>query len=188
MDKLPQAALNIRYFLWKKKGVPANGWSRELSNLLSCERTRAEELLWSGRLSHQELMLLAEDAGVTEESFLNSPFIEERIDILSVNLVYLFESLEHGGQKRFAESIGISPVNITRWKSGETKINAKHLMQIKEFFGLASAVDLQTDPIFLSLTPYGDQNRRRWLNERMKEIDEDSLRRLFPAFERLFRK
>jgi hypothetical protein len=48
-------------------------------------------------------------------------------------------------------------------------------------------VDLETDPLFLELSPVGSYAQRAWLRQRVDELDDEVLRVLFPALERLLR-
>ncbi len=58
---------------------------------------------------------------------------------------------------------------------------------IKVYFGLPTAVDLETIPLFLELSPVGSYEQRAWLRQRIEELDDETLRVLFPALEKLLR-
>jgi hypothetical protein len=192
MERIPDSAINIRYFLWRDRRVPGKEWAAELASILNCDLDRANELLRHGQLSQDELLTLSDFAGVTEGDFLNAPFLGDRVEVLQKNVEYLFKSEGRGGQKKFAESINVSPINVSRWRSAKTSvktsISPKHLVQIKEHFSLPLNIDLTKHPIFLSLMPYGDQFRREWLKEKIQQVDRETLQMLFPAFEKLLGK
>lgn len=184
MAKISITALNIRYFLWKKDKTERGNWAESLALLIGCEKTRAKELLVHGQFSSSELEKFAQIVGQTDSTAIHAPFFEERINVLLENVQYLLESVK---QKDLAREIGVTKDTVSRWFRGGHNISPKHLDELRRFFRLPADIDLKTDAIFLSLTPFDDQRRREWLAQQIKEIDPDQLRDLFPAFERLFR-
>lgn len=184
MSKISIPTLNIRYYLWKKNKIERNKWAEELALLLGCSKARAKELLFHGQLSSDELEKFAEVVGQTESTTIHAPFFEEKIDVLQENLKYLLESIK---QKDLAKEIDVRKETVSRWNRGDHNITPKHLDALRNYLRLSTDVNLKTDAIFLSLTPFDDSSRRKWLNQQIKEIDSDVLRDLFPAFERLFR-
>jgi hypothetical protein len=59
------------------------------------------------------------------------------------------------------------------------------LRRLAQFCGLAPGVKLEEEPLFLSLEPTSDAERRAWLRMRIDRLDAATLALLFPALERL---
>jgi transcriptional regulator with XRE-family HTH domain len=184
MIKLPISALNIRYFLWKKEKLNREKWLKELMRMLDCNKVRAKQLLLNDLPTQEEEKKAAGAFGRSEEDVTTYLFLDDKVDVLKENLEYLFESIE---QKHLAEEIGVTKDAVSKWKLGKQNVSRKNLAILRQYFRLPSDIDLRNDPIFLSWTPIDDQHRREWLNQQIKETDSDTLRDLFPAFERLFR-
>ncbi len=179
------ASQNLRYILWKKEKINREGWIDELILLLKCDKVRAKQLLLTEFPSESEVAEIANNLGISSDEIKINLFLEDQIVILKENLEYLFESIE---QKQLAKEIGVSKDAVSKWKLGKQKISKKNLTNIHRYFRLPSDVNLEDDPVFLSWTPIDDKRRRFWLHQQIEEMDSDTLRDLFPTFERLFGK
>ncbi len=181
-------AENLRYLLWKR-GIKREQWIEEMIRLTGCDGRRAESLLLGGEtLTPDEQRQIVANTPWSEEDLQYSRLVEqEGASVLAENLKYLLDSLEHGKKKRLAEELEVSPVTVSRWASGEQLPQRDRFARIGRFFELEEGKDLEQDPLFLSLLPISYQMRRTWLHQRIDQLHQSTLHRLFPALERLFR-
>lgn len=184
MSKISTSSYNLRYLLWKDEKIHRNRWVDKLMSILGCSKSTAKRLLLNETIEPEDQRKLAEAFGRSEEDFAISLFFDDKVDVLSENLSYLFESIE---QKQLAKEIGVTKDAVSKWKNAKQGIKEKNLSALRQYFRLPSETNLKTDPIFLSWTPIDDPRRREWINEQIKEIDSDELRDLFPAFEKLLK-
>lgn len=184
MSKLSIPALNIRYFLSKREDVKREDWIDELDSLMGCGKERAKELILRGQFTPKELKKFAEVAGQNEDIVMHSPMFEENVNVLLENVQHLAKSY---GQKKMADKIGVADITVSRWCNQKQKINPSNIEAIHHRLQLPSNIDIRTDPIFLFLTPFEDAERKKWLNERINELDAGTLRDLFPALEKLLK-
>lgn len=184
MSKITISSYNLRYLLWKEEKTDRTKWVDRLMNVLNCSRTRAKQLLLNDPPEPEEQKKLAKKFGRLEDDFVTSLFFDDKVDILSENLSYLFESIE---QKQLAQDIGVSKDAVSKWKNAKQGTTKKNLVALRQYFRLPSETNLKNDPIFLSWTPIDDRRRREWINKQIEEIDSDDLRDLFPAFEKLLK-
>jgi transcriptional regulator with XRE-family HTH domain len=115
--------------------------------------------------------------------FVNLP--SEHADLLLENLRHLFGSLDHGGKKAVADSLGIDPTTISRWLNGSSKPHSRSLELLARHFGLPANTDLRIAPVFLAFEPLAATERRQWLHSRIDALTQDDLRSLYPALHRL---
>jgi transcriptional regulator with XRE-family HTH domain len=90
-------------------------------------------------------------------------------------------------QKAVADSIGVGPVTISRWRSGEQRPHKSNQIALINYFGLPHEIDLEVDALFLYPWPVSDAQRRTWLHQHIDRLDATTLQRLFPALERLLK-
>ena len=180
---LSQTGENLRYLLWRL-GVDRNGWASHLAGWARCTEHRAEELLQGAELETREQERIARAADVREEELQYARLVEAE-NILLQNLRHLLNSLEHGQKGVLAGAVGVHYTTISKWYRGDQSPTRDHLDALRRFFGLASDTDLRTDPLFLSLTPISDLERRAWLIRRIEEADPETLEEYFPTFRRL---
>jgi transcriptional regulator with XRE-family HTH domain len=184
MSKTSISSYNLRYLLWKEEKTNRSKWLDRIMNKLGYSKSKAKQLLLGDKLELEEQKKLAEAFGRSEEDFAASLFFDDKVDVISENISYLFESIE---QKQLAKEIGVTKDAVSKWKNAKQGITKKNLAALLQYFRLPSETNLKTDPIFLSWTPIDDHRRREWINEQIREIDSDDLRDLFPAFERLLK-
>lgn len=182
-------AENLRYLLWNKD-VNRAEWVATLAAWLQCDHARATELLYNNRrLDPNEIENLIKAINFVETDFELMRLIEEdEMDIPLMNLRYLLDSLKRGERKTLAKSLGVHEVTISRWYAGSQIPTARHYQALGDFFGLDRNLDIQTEPIFLALEPVTVTDRKRWLQERIEQMDTPFFRELFPVLKRLFQK
>lgn len=181
---LPDFTRNLRYQLWRRD-IARERWALQLIEWLDCSERRAWQLLRGDLPDQKELRRIAERMGLTAE-VLQSGNLTERVQILTENLRYLLDAPKRGGKKVLAEELDVQQASISRWLRGG-RPEPRHQVAIKKYFGLPASVDLETDPLFLELSPVGGYEQRAWLRQRVDELDDETLRVLFPALERLLR-
>jgi transcriptional regulator with XRE-family HTH domain len=182
---VPRTAENLRYLLWREK-VQRDRWAVELAARAGIAVSRAKDLLNQRKPSPDEQRRIA-DAFVTDESELVHARLAEHVEggVLNGNLNYLADQLVRGEKRKLANAIGIHPTTLSDWLSGKREPQQSNLEGFARYFGISANVDLRTTPIFLSMLPVGDLERKAWLRERILEIDATTLAELFPALQRL---
>ncbi len=180
-------AENLRYLLWNKN-VKREEWVTTLTTWLQCDCSRATELLRSNRqLASEEIENLIKAIYFVERDFESMRFIEEdKMDIPLMNLRYLLDSLKRGERKILAKNLEVHEVTISRWYAGSQIPSPRHYQALCEFFDLDHNLDIQTEPIFLSLEPVTVVERKKWLQERIEQLDSTFFHELFPVLKRLF--
>ena len=181
---LPDFTRNLRYQLWQRK-VAREHWAFQLMEWLACSECRAWELLHGIPPNQEELLKLSEWTEQTEEQ-LQSVNLDGQSAVLAENLRYLLEAPKRGGKKALAAELGVKQGTLSCWLRGR-RPECRHQEAIKRYFGLPATVDLETVPLFLELSPVGSLEQREWLRQRISELDEATLRVLFPALEKLLR-
>jgi transcriptional regulator with XRE-family HTH domain len=181
----PTTAENLRYLLWRAE-VQRDRWAVELAARVRIDVSRAKDLLNQRKPSPDEQRRIAE-VFATDESELVHARLAEHVEggILNRNLNYLASQLVRGEKKELANAIGIHPTTLSDWLSGKREPQQTNLEGFARYFGISANVDLRTIPIFLSMLPVGDLERKVWLRERIKQMDTNTLAELFPALQRL---
>ncbi len=185
---MPDLSLNIRYLLWKK-GVPRAEWKKKLSELLGWNEGRAEELLEGDEaLRSSELKILAKFGGVSEKDLTSKDLPQaDKVDIFHENLSFLIDLLPHGEKKRFADKLGVDATTISRWKNGSQHPTKRKLIAIARYFGLLEDVDLAAESVFLSSGPVGEAEIKKWLQQRIVQLNSSELSALSPALLKLLK-
>lgn len=177
------AAENLRFLLWRH-GVPRNRWVEQTRSWAGCDLRRAATLLGKGDLHEAEAKAIADATHVSAEEIRFARLVADGgTDILRENLRYLVRNLERGRKKALASELGVHATTISRWCSGKQHPEKATLLALSRHFGLRS--DLETDPVFLSLSPVSIAARKTWLHDRIDGLDAETLAALFPALERL---
>lgn len=186
-----RVSLNVRFLLWSRQ-VPRPEWVRWLASraglgLQVCRdlvRGRiADDVITSSQLAELSRAFdLAEDGS---ELRFHDLLLDSGRNILLENLKFLFDSLEHGGKKRLAASMGVDPTTISRWLNGASEPQGPALRQLVAHFGLPVGTDLKCDPVFLSVDPVSAVARRHWIRDRLDHLSEQELQELYPALRRL---
>ena len=177
---------NLRFLLWRG-GISREQWATQLAGWTGSDSQRGTALLQGRTLPvPAELDQLANSTG-RDAGEIQFGDLTAEVSILEENLRYLVEAPKRGQKKVLAEHLAISQVTLSRWFAGKQQPTRKYLNEIKVYFGLPASVDLETDPLFLELSPVGSYAQRSWLRQRIDELDDETLRVLFPALERLLR-
>lgn len=180
----PDFTRNLRYQLWRR-GITRERWALQLIEWLDCGERRAWQLLRGDLPVQEELRRLAERMELTEEA-LQFGNLAGHVQILTENLRYLLDAPKRGGKKVLAAELGVQQASISRWLRGG-RPEPRHQAAIRKYFGLPASIDLENDPLFLELSPVGSYEQRAWLRQHVDELDDETLRVLFPALERLLR-
>lgn len=181
---------NVRYLLWRR-GVDRSEWANELAEKTGIPKDRIRSFLVGdiddAALGADELAMIAEVVGLGDEpdNLRHAGYAFADADILTENLKYLLNSLEHGKKKDLARAIGVDPTTLSRWLNGSVVPQRSNLRQLVFHFGLHHDTNLVEDPIFLSVEPVSATERRKWLHERIDKLRPDELSELYPALRRL---
>ena len=175
---------NLAFLLWKK-GLARDQWVGELATWCNCDRLRAAQIL-RGNASpvDSEMENLAQSTEVDSAQLFFADLLDGA-DVFGENLKFLLNSLEHGGQKRLAEYLEVTPGTVYKWNGGSQPPKRNHVLGILSFFGLNHSIDLYRTPLFLSLDPVGSKERKDWLIERINQIEDCQLDEYFPALRKI---
>ena len=113
--------------------------------------------------------MIAKRFGIEVHEFSGDLLSYFQIDVLEKNLFFLFDG--HGKQKEFQEMYGVDPSTTSKWVKGKITPSEKNLERIKKFFGLPSELNLKTDPLFLEMDPVGIRDRKKWVQERLEDLN-----------------
>jgi transcriptional regulator with XRE-family HTH domain len=181
---------NVRYCLWKDPqfGPDARGdWARRLAERSGVREERVLSLFDGGGLEDEEIRSLAGALGRAEEELRYSELAAAE-ETLTENLRYLLGTVEHGGQRRLAEELGVQDTTIFRWKKGDTRPRPKQLQALIRALGLPPQADLERERLFLTFRPVTLRERRAYVQQLIDQLDLDELAVLIPALERMFRR
>ena len=177
---------NLRYLLWNEE-VKREEWLPTLATWLRTDRARAAELMRNNRrLEAEEIEHLRQAIHFVERDFESRRLLEEdQKDIPLMNLRYLLDSLKRGERKKLAKSLGVHEVTISRWYAGSQTPSQRHYQALADFFGLDRSLDIRTEPIFLAYEPVTVTDQKKWLQERIEQLDSAFFSELFPVLKRL---
>jgi transcriptional regulator with XRE-family HTH domain len=183
MDRL---ARNIRYLLWKE-GADRRDWPSKLAEWLGCSLQRAGDLLeGEGEdLTSKEKKALEKTTRLAPEELSGDLLEKHDGDILVENIRYLIDGLPHGQKKEFAAKLGVDVTTVSRWIGGAQRPTKKKLGEIGRYFGLPPGADLITEAIFLWTEPISEGQMKRWIMEKIQQVDGKTLREIFPALKKL---
>jgi len=177
-------AHNLCFLLWQQ-GQPRQNWAGRVAEWVGGDAHRAEELLKGSPPTEEEMRSLATALGLPDEDLQFADLLADSgLNIWQENVLYLLSTLQRGENGELAEALGVAPGTLSKWKKREHVPEKTHQAKLRQIFELHS-VDLDTEPLFLSLTPTDLVGRRRWLCDRIQAIDGKTLQLLFPALERL---
>jgi hypothetical protein len=182
------ASTNLRFLLWHHKVAKAD-WAGAVAQWTGSNEARAERLL-SGSVppSVEDLRSLAEALQISEDEILYADLLKEaEVNIWQENVLHLLNTLKHGENKRLASFLDLEGGTISKWKKRLYNPEKKHKQKLQDFFAVPTPIDLEADPVFLSLSPCDATSQRTWLHSKIDHLSERSLQQLFPALERLLR-
>lgn len=186
---------NLRYLLWKKE-IPRSRWINQLSEWLSCEICRVKAILQGAPLTEAECEELRQssdlDPDFADDDLMSSIHYrdwlkEKQVSIIHENIRFLVQQWKESGQKRtnLASKVEVNDSTVSRWLEEKRKPQGKQKEKLHQVFGLPSGINLENDPLFLSLEPVGTLEQRNWLHEHIDSIDNKTLRDFFPALKKL---
>ena len=186
--KLPQFTLNLRFLA--KSNFPESSpeqWSRLLAARSGISDRHIFALLNGETPSRSDLDKVASAFGYEAATLGSAPLYgHEGETILRENLRYLLDSLPKGGKSRLAAAIGIRQEQLSRWVKDVTP-EAKNLRSTLKFFQLDPDLDLEREPLFLSLDPVGAHAQKAWLLTRLKDLAPSAVGEVFVALKRILR-
>lgn len=180
---------NLRYLLVVRR-EKRSSWTALLADVMDNDESRAQAIL----NAELDTINRAEASGMERGFRLDfKTLAEERLwkdlddrEILSLNLAYLLDTLPHGEKRLLANQIEVDATTISKWRSGKQKPTNNNIKEIVSYFALPESTDLKAELVFLSPMPAGKAETKRWLHERIEDLDGDSLRELVPALKKLF--
>lgn len=188
MTQTKQLAENLRYLLWKKHGQSRECWIADVRRWFGCSSEMACELLTNGHGrsidSAVVLETLVSQTNISDQELAHEQLLPEQ-EILANNIDCLFAELGHGRRAEVANEIGVDVSTISRWRRGKLKPSAERLQRLQSLFGLSDSINLRRDPLFLSIFPISESQRREWLKNQIGRLPPDDLNALFPALQRL---
>ena len=184
---VPPVVFNIRFLLRRAK-VPADRWAHELSRRTrtGISVNRAKEIISAQgkEISEPEMSLIADTfSRDAEELRVGCLYSDGPESLRKENLIFLLNTLPRGGRKTLAAKLGIRQSTITRWDSESKVPETKNIEGLLKYLGLGPDLDLTVEPLFLSLSPVGGFQQRKWLMERLAALPEEEITRFFPALE-----
>jgi len=173
---------NLLFLLWEKE-KDRNKWPTNLGKILGGEAEDLENILQERiRLSGQQIDRLAEYFNIEKAEFQTVDLLETT-NIFKENFCFLLN--ECSEKKDIRKELGVHPSTISKWKSGKQPPSSTHLRHIKKVFGLDDSIDLNRDPLFLSMEPVSDLGKKQWIKENIDSLSPQGLRELYPALRRL---
>ena len=186
MDELTR---NIRFLLWKE-GVERKDWPSKLAEWLGCSLQRADGLLEGNGevLTPKENKALANATELAPEDLSENLLEKHGGDLLVENIRHLINGLAHGQKKEFAAKLGVDVTTVSRWISGAQRPTKKKLEEIGKYFGLPPGFNFDSEPIFLWTEPISESQMKSWLEDKIRQMDGETLREIFPALRKLLKK
>jgi transcriptional regulator with XRE-family HTH domain len=174
---------NVKYLLLEK-GIKRSEWRQTLATSLRCGQERAQAILEgeASDLSEDEKEGLTRFSGMASEKVISQDLLRtNKVDIFSRNLSFLLDRVPHGKKKHLAANLGVDPTTISRWGNGTQQPTKRKIAAILDYFSLPRTTDLMNEPLFLSTMPIGEDGMKKWLKEKIDELDRETLRELAPA-------
>jgi hypothetical protein len=204
-----EMSLNLRFLLWQNEmsGVKeskelsqwmerASKWSKKLAAWAECDTSRAESLLRGAEISKIELDNIKRNKPLNDDEFIALINIElwqnyknnnnQTLSIWQENIIFLLDRLEHGEKSKLIENLKekspkFSNANFSKWEERKHIPNTKYKNIIHHFFNLPNQIDLEKEPLFLSIDPIRIQEKKSWLCQKIQELPEQKVRDFFPA-------
>ncbi len=179
---------NVRFCLWKDSVLGLEErlhWAARLGERTGLREDRVLALFDCEEVTDEEIRLVADALGRSEEEIRYSDLAEGE-DTLTENLRYLLGTVEHGGQRRLAEEIGVKDTTVFRWKQG-TRPRQKQLQALIRALGLPPHIDLDQERVYLSFRPVTLRERHAYIHQLIDQLDHDELAMLIPALERMLK-
>ena len=184
-DSGDKFSANLRYLLWRCR-TDREQWVSEIVGWLDISPARATGLLTGAIPSQREVDNLSESLGVTSEELRFTSFVDELgNDLFIENLRYLADGVEHGEKREIAKELGVHATSLSRWLAGTHRPDKRYRAMLANYFGLQSETELTNTPLFLSLLPVSEHDKKVWLRTKINDLDQRNLNNLFPALFKL---
>ena len=145
-----------------------------------------EGILLAEYIDDEFLQIISEAFSIDElELGYTNLCSSSEVNVLALNLKCLFSELGPGGKSSLANLLDVHNTTISKWLAGKQRPEKVKLKNISDYFGLNSVMNLTDVPIFLSMMPITEHEKKAWIINRIENIQRDSLNRLFPAFQKL---
>ncbi len=199
-------SLNLRFLLWQNEMSDvkeskelsqwmerASKWSKKLAAWAECNTLRAEALLRGADIAQHELDNIKRNKPLNEDDFITlintdiwQKSNDELLNIWQENVIFLLARLEHGEKSKLIEKFKeISPkfsnANFSKWEDRKHIPKKQYKFMIHDFFNLPNQIDLEKEPLFLSIDPIRIQEKKSWLCQKIRELPEQKVRDFFPA-------
>lgn len=183
---MANVSVNLRYLLWKKN-PDRRGWPAQLAMWADCDERRADELLRGDRPRKEEIARVARGAGISANDLTAKDLLakEKVVDVLRENLGCLINGLQRGEKRAFAAALEVHPTTVSAWLSAKQRPERVNITAVCRYFRLPTGSDIETEPLFLAPLPVAENQRKRWLKEKIEDLDTSALQELFPALARL---
>lgn len=174
---------NLRFLMWCGT-LSRDIWVREVAGVTGLRVLEAQELLFSDTAPLPIAEKLAEHLGVSTDELLHADMLRDSgKSVLRENLEYLLK--ERGAKKRIAEALGIQPMSVSKWINGTNTPSRSNLLSLLTYLGFSASLDLTEEPIFLDPSPASSLQQRKWLIDRIEQIDARELSQYFPVLQKL---
>jgi len=188
LDRLSQFTLNLRWLMSQRANAPSE-WGGALEKLSRSVLgySRALGLLWGADPKASEVEMLGELVGFDAEELLSVPLYGRDQSVRRMNFQYLLDALPKGAAQEAAQSIGITPSQLSRWRQGVENPRATNVRKLLRFHGMDPDIDLDKVPLFLSMEPVSGYQQKKWVADRLMEMPADQMAAIYPALKKMLR-
>ena len=185
---LSQFTLNLRWLMSQKEKNPLE-WGKSLEKMSRGYFTyaRAVGLVFEAKPTPAEVEALADLTGHEAEELHSVPLYGSEDSVRRLNFQYLLDALPKGEGQVAAKMIGITPSQLSRWKSGVEKPRTSNARKLLRFHGIDSDTDLDKVPLFLSMEPVSGYQQKKWVAERLMEMPAHQMAAIYPALKKMLR-
>jgi transcriptional regulator with XRE-family HTH domain len=188
LDRLSQFTLNLRWLMSQRASAPSE-WGGALEKLSRSVLgySRALGLLWGADPKTSEVEMLGELVGFDTEELRSVPLYGRDQSVRRMNFQYLLDALPKGAAQEAAQSIGITPSQLSRWRQGVENPRATNVRKLLRFHGMDPDIDLDKVPLFLSMEPVSGYQQKKWVADRLMEMPADQMAAIYPALKKMLR-
>ena len=183
------ACLNLRWLLLSRESHPSQ-WAEFLEKFTrkSISRRRSNALLeGNSSLNEAESLVIAEMFSVDAEELHSVPLYARDNSVFESNINFLLDAIPRGQRKAAAKMIGVKEQQLSRWKNLVVRPRVAHLRSFLRFHGIDPDLDLEKQPLFLSMEPISGFGQKRWLQSRIEQMSAMDVGLMFPALKKLLK-
>lgn len=185
LASLPQVIKNLRYRLYRENRDTSR-WENAVRTHLGFGTYRASEILKGEMPDDRELEKIAEWCKCSPDDVGSAPIYPADAEgMIKENIQFLLSSLGRGKKGKMAESLGVRPEQVSRWKKGQQLPPRNTQRDLLRQFGLDPDLDLTSVPLFLANAPIHAQAQRDWLITRLQEMPNEELAPHFHSIHKL---